>query len=308
MNAPSQEPFSLLDVLTDSIATLRQDAAAHAGWTLVWIAVAGTCCCGTVVLAGVAGAALGVATHSDTSTPPGGAIMTMLIGLYAVMIPAMLLLYALHQSVAMEITRARLRGTPTTMRAAIEQGSKRTPALTGHMVLRTLFEGTPFVVVYALVFGVLWATTDVATAGFRHLGPVVWTALAFVYVALIVAAFAYRGFYGLAFPCIVDGAGPYAAFAASRALLAGRRWQFIRLRLAVLAGWFVAYGVCMGPYFALTLSGPPDPRAALITLPLMLAFYGVMYLLILIDAVLEAAFHVRVTKRPDAGEIAKTFM
>jgi len=108
---------------------------------------------------------------------------------------------------------------------------------------------------------------------------------------------------------VVAGSGPWASFGESVRLLKGRRWQFIRKRLAMWAAWMVGYAVCMGPFFASSYAsaGRPNPAASLALLPLMLGFYGVMLFLIVIDAALEAAYHVRVTRPLDATALAATF-
>jgi len=306
--APSEEPFSLADVLTDSLASLREDIRAHAGWSLIWIALALTTCCGTSVLIGGIGAVAGVSSAASGGRPSMSTLMPLVALVYLIVIPVMLALYAMQQAVVMDIVRARGRGSPTTMRQAIEHGVSRVPALLGHMALRLVFEGVPLVVVYAIVAGVVFASAGEMGPGMlARVSPVVWVLVAIVYVLLIVAAFAYRAFYGLAFPCIVDGAGPYAAFGASRALLAGRRMQFVGFRVTVTAVLLLSQCVCMGPYFVATYTHPGDPSAALVTLPLLLGFYAVLYFILVLDGMMEAAFHVRVTRGRSVNEIAKTF-
>jgi hypothetical protein len=92
-------------------------------------------------------------------------------------------------------------------------------------------------------------------------------------------------------------------------LLRGRRWQFVRYRLAVLAAWVLGYATCMGPFLlaSATSSGAPNPIATLVMLPLMLGFYGVILALFVLDAAIEASFHARVTRPMDLAAVAETF-
>lgn len=304
-SSPSELPFRLVDVLVDGLASLREDWRAHLGWSLIWIAVALTSCCGSIfvmgLLGGLVGATLGTRLEAADT-------MSMVLVIYAVLIPLMVGLYALHQTVAMEITRARGRGAPVTMREAIQRGLRRAPALGGHLALRAVFEGVPMILLYAGGALVAFGSLDFAAVNVRSLGPFQWAVLGGVYVVVMVLSFGYRGYYGLCYPCIVDGTGPFDAFARSRALLAGRRWQCVGMRLFVMLLWLVGYCLCTGPYFVATMGGEgPDTEMMMATLPFVLGFYAVAYVILLFDAVLEASFYVRVTKPTDTQAIARTF-
>lgn len=302
---PSAEPFRLVDLFVDALASLREDWQAHLGWSLIWIAVALTSCCGSIFVMGLFGGFVGATVGAR---PEAADTLSMVLVIYAVLIPLMLGLYALHQAVAMEITRARGRGTPVTMRDAIERGLRRAPALAWHIALRMVFEGVPMVLLYAGGALVAFGSLDFATGHIGPLGPFQWAVLGVTYVLVLVLSFGYRGYYGLCYPCIVDGTGSFDAFARSRSLLSGRRWQCVGLRLLVMLLWLVAYGTCTGPYLVASLGDAgPDPQMIMATLPLVLGFYALAYALLLFDAVLEASFYVRVTKPTDTEAIARTF-
>lgn len=305
----SAEPFTLREVLGDALDALRSDWRAHVGWNLIWASVVMVSCCGTMIMVGFAGAMLGISRHGGDPSARLGETSAVLALVYLVLLPLMLALYALHQSVTMTLTHAFCRGTPMSMRAAIEQGLRRTPALVAHLLLRTFVEGVPILLVYALCFGIVWGGMGVHASEMMHGGAGVGIVFVLGYVVVLAFALGVRGFLGLGFASVVDGIGPVAAFGHSVRLLRGRRWQFIRKRLAVLAAWMIAYMTCAGPFFAASFAtqGHPNPTLTLLTLPFLLGFYGVMLLLVVADAALEASYHARVTRPLDAAALAATF-
>ncbi len=301
-------PFTLRDVLVDAIGALRTDWRAHVGWNVMWLCGALVSCCGCGILAAGIGAAIG-GTGGGVQDPTAPNTILLVLLVYAVLLPLMFAIYAAHQSVTMTLTRARLRGTPMTMGEGIAAGIKRAPALAMHLIVRTIVEAVPIGGLYAVAFAVVAAAGVMDVEALRNAGPGLWAFVGVIYVLVIVLAFGARAFVGLGFPAVVAGSGPIAALGESVRLLRGRRWQFIRYRLVVLAAWVLGYATCMGPFFLASAASPgsPNPLVALVTLPLVLGFYGLMLVFFVLDAAIEASFHVRVTRPMDVAAIAETF-
>ncbi len=304
------ESVTLRDVFQEGLAALRADWTLHLAWNAIWVAVAMVSCCGFTIVLGVISAVLGI-TSGGGGPERLTSMGAMIAVVYAVLIPAMLGLYALHQTVTMTLVHGRARGTPVSLRDAVTWGLRRTPALVGHMLLRFFVEGTAIVGIYLSALAVVWLTAE-DTPSLDHLsslGPLAWIVIGIAYVAVIVVGFGFRVFLGLAFPMIVQGGTALAAFGGSTALLRGRRWQFLRFRLVVLATWIGSYSVCVAPWLltAIGSEGRPNPIVAIVTLVLVLGFYGVALLLFVLDAGLEAAFHERLTRPMNAAQVARTF-
>lgn len=301
--------FRLRDVLGDAFASVRADLGAHLGWNALVLGLLAMSCCG--LSCGVLAAILGLAAGGEIPQPGDptqlqGPASVFLAALYALLFVLWAGLYAVHQSVTYALAYARARGTPLTMRAAIQAGLRRTPTVLAHFGIRFVVEGVPIVILDAGIFGVMWATTG-QIVDFRQLGAPAWSAIAAMALLGTTGTYAYRAFFGLSTTAVAVGAhGPVRAFGASRELLRDHRWKFVGLRVFVLLVWALAYGVLMGPVVALS-SGGASPAASLVTLPLMLLFYLVMLGIMAFDAILETCFYDRLARPLDTATLARTF-
>jgi hypothetical protein len=270
---------------------------------VIFVAVAGVSCCG---LGGGVAAAVGIAGRGE------GALWAVVL-VYVIVLPLMIALYAIQQAVTMELVRARARGSTPTIDGAIRRGLARTPALVAHTLLRGIVE----VSAGALVFAIVGTAAISLRLALHHDGSddpferSLYVAAALVgYLGMIVVAIALRARYGLGYPAIIDGTGPYDAFRRSIDLLAGRRWQFIRFRLAMLATWVGAYVVCMTPTIVSSLlpdGGTARIATTLVGAVLVFGFYALAYALAVFDAAAEMGFYLRVTRGFDGAELARTF-
>ena len=311
--------FGVFDVLGDAVGSIRRRFGTFVAFNVVFlIALFFSFCLVGCLLATVMGgatAAFGGRPGGEGATTTFGAIVVV----YGLLIVFVLAALAFHQAFAIETGADDLRGGAPTFATGLSRAANRVLAHFGANVVRVFLDSLLFCLTAGVVAAILRGTgfepdpndpsRGVGTAVERY-GFVI----AGGYLAQLVWVCGVRSFLGMTGPVLqVEGLGVFDAMRRSARLLAGRRLQFIGLRLiwgfAAVAAMILGYLPIVGLVFGTAASGePPNPAYMFLLIPFALLFYGLMLMLYTFDSVIEAAFHARLAPRNVPGEhVAQVF-
>jgi hypothetical protein len=280
------EPFTIGDVVLDAWRSFRRTLWAHVRWNVgfVMFAFLGlvVCTCGTSALverAAASAEALGV-TYVCAGT-------------------LAVCFVAWHHGVGLAIAAADLRRDPIDVGARVGEAFSRLPALAAVTIVRTAAD-----LAGALPLGILLgAVGRIPEGGLARTSSLVFASLLYAPWWLAV-----RSFLGLTAAGVqLEGLSIGAALRRSVDLLAGRRLQAVRLKLAWLA---VGLVISTGAYALLVVVvrglPPSGLRVIGVAFTALVTYLAGLHVLSF-DAVIEAAYHARITRRPSRESIAAVF-